>query len=1685
MTPSIGDHRDPCGDDIAIVGMSCLFPGADTPARFWQNIVGKVDCITDAPANWQPELFYGPDDPNIDRAYTQRGGFLGDLCRFNPTKYGVVPSSIEGAEPDHFIALRCAYEAFADAGWPGIPLPREKTGIIIGRGVFTNRGWVSVFQQLFAVDQVLGVLRRVQPQLSESDLAAIKAELKQNLPPASAETFPGLVHSALVGRIANRLDLNGPAYTIDAACAATLLAVDQGIHELRSRRCDTVLVGGAQVSTPPQIQILFCKLQALSKAGKIAPFSAEADGTMLGQGCGMLVLKRLADATRDGNRVYALIQSIGSSSDGKGAGLLAPRTEGQQLAIRRAYDQSGIDPATVELLEAHGTGIPMGDATEMESIRQCFASSDPCAPRIAFGSVKSMIGHLIPAAGAASLIKTALALYHRTLPPSLHAERSAPGLELESTRFFVCGSPLPWLHGDTATPRRAGINAFGFGGINCHAVLEEHRPTCEVEQPRLERQWPFELVVIQADDREALRAKAERLADWIAAGTGVALLDIAASCAAESGSSRLAIVTSSREDLVKKLLHAARLLAEPDRQRIQDRKGVFWQSTPLATQGRLAFVFPGEGSQYVGMHAELCRHFPEVRRQIEHTDLALRQLGTTPLAELLYPRPERASAAEAELFQMETALAAVTASARGLLDLLGRLEIQADAVVGHSSGEFAAVLASGAYRPATEEELVQSIIDGTNSTAAVAASDLAPHAVLTSVGGAEPEAVEQVVSNSDGRLLVAMDNCPHQVILVGDEEATTKALAALQGKGGVCQRLPWNRPYHTPAVAPVCQFVEAYMAKLPLQSPAVEIWSCATTAPMASDPAAIRDLVVRQWRMPVRFRETLLHMHAAGARLFIEVGPRGNLASFIADSLGDHPHAVVALDSQRKGDIEQLCHALGLLASHGVPMNLAKLYDRRTPNILDLTQPPPAPPAPDPILKLELPTLELSDSLLERLSVNAKSSLPSGPAPAAKVQSPIAATNSLSNGNGNGKHRVSASSPSCAGHVMPMRGRAAAPATAPSPPDARSGATARSRAMAEFQHTMQTFLRTQQDCVGALLRPRQLQTFVSAPAPSENPLPDAQSIATAAPAPPAGLTPTNSRPLHFVQQRIEHRPGQRLVAECELSLDTEPFLTDHTFFGRGLSVADPTLSALPIMPMAMTLEIMAQAAAALLPDLQVVAVSDIRASRWLAFESTTRRVRMIAEAISHVQAQVKLVEADRDGMDSEIASATVEMATTAPSLGAPRLRDDSDVDVPWDPAELYQKVLYHGPTFQGIRQVERWGQRGIRTLVVEPPQDRLFGQATSHLPLLPVTLTDTASQIPGLRNGNWQESGAIVPLAFPNSIARLEFIADRQVGRELTAIASFDQQDGQLLSDVEIVDRDGRVVLRYLGKTEEVVDFPLSLYRYASAPNSIRCSRDLSQLFADADLIDACTICESHIGQEKLFVKRVWAQVLARMILSRSERAEMAASKLPPLPTAEWLFGRVAAKDAIRRHAQLEMPMADILIGRNESGAPIIQNQLDSPLQLSIAHKGLYGVAVTADSNRVGGIGIDVETLLPLDPALVADSFDEQERTILAQVAVIAGLTQSQAGRAAWAAKEAIGKALGAGLIGGPRSIQITAASDGLFLTRLAGPLQSRYSSQSAPLVAHWRLHGDHALALCVIPREQFLAPLSGDYSRN
>ena len=458
--------------EAAIVGMAGLFPRAPDLASFWENILNKVDAISDPPSDWGGDLVTEIGSVAEDRIYTSRGGYLGDLASFNPLDFGVMPRAVDGAEPEHFLALRVAYEALADAGLSERDFNRERTAVILGRGTYVNRAGTTVFQHAIASEQLIHVLRKLRPEYAEAELQEIKRELKQQLPPFNAETAPGLVPSVMCGRIANRLDLMGPAYAVDAACASSLVALEIGMEKLASHTADMVLVGGVQVSTSFPITLIFCVLGALSRRGEIRPFQSSADGTLLGEGVGMLVLKRRDDAQKDGDRIYAVVKGVGTASDGRGLGVLAPRVEGEELALRRAYAAANISPTTVGLMEAHGTATPVGDAAELEALNRVFGHNGSTRRRCALGSVKSMIGHTIPAAGAAGLIKAALSLSHKVLPPSIHVDEPSP--LVQESHFYLIDEPRPWISG-SLTPRRAGVSAFGFGGINAHVVLEEHR----------------------------------------------------------------------------------------------------------------------------------------------------------------------------------------------------------------------------------------------------------------------------------------------------------------------------------------------------------------------------------------------------------------------------------------------------------------------------------------------------------------------------------------------------------------------------------------------------------------------------------------------------------------------------------------------------------------------------------------------------------------------------------------------------------------------------------------------------------------------------------------------------------------------------------------------------------------------------------------------------------------------------------------------------------------------------------------------------------------------------------------------------------------------------------------------------------------------------------------------------------
>jgi acyl transferase domain-containing protein len=470
-------------NDIAIVGMACMFSKAPDVETYWERILAGACAIGDHP---DPEIlrYFDPNSEAFERIYTKRGAFLGDLAKFNPMEFGVMPDSLDGVEPDHFLALKVAKAALDDAGWQKQKnFPRERTDIIIGHGVYVNPSNVNWIQHGLVLDQTVALLAQINPHWTAAELKDIHQKLKAQLPPLNAAIIPSMIPNIIAGRIANRLDLMGANYIIDAACASSIVAITHGVNNLLLNRCDAALVGGVQACMLAQDLMTFCQIGALShRNDSPRPFDADADGTLFGEGVGMAVLKRRKDAERDGDRIYAFIKGFGLSSDGKSSGLLAPRFEGEVLAIRRAYETSGIDPR----IHRSGRGPRDRDSTGRRH-RGEGADGNLRRPRqdrsalCAIGSVKSMIGHCVPAAGISSVIKATMALHQKVIPPTGNFTKPHPTLGIDQTPFYISTETRPWVHGGKhAAPRRCQRDGLrrhqlapdprGGGGMK-HAAL--------------------------------------------------------------------------------------------------------------------------------------------------------------------------------------------------------------------------------------------------------------------------------------------------------------------------------------------------------------------------------------------------------------------------------------------------------------------------------------------------------------------------------------------------------------------------------------------------------------------------------------------------------------------------------------------------------------------------------------------------------------------------------------------------------------------------------------------------------------------------------------------------------------------------------------------------------------------------------------------------------------------------------------------------------------------------------------------------------------------------------------------------------------------------------------------------------------------------------------------------------------
>ncbi len=891
---------------VAIVGIGCLFPKAENARRFWANIKTGVDAITDVPAShWLPEDYYDKNPKSPDRTYARKGGFILPVD-FDPSEFGLAPNALEATDSAQLLGLLAAKMALQDAGYgPGRDFDRGRVSVILGV--------TGALELVIPLGARLGH-PKWRKALSEfgitgADAEAIISRMQEDYVPWQESSFPGLLGNVVSGRVANRFNLGGTNCVVDAACGSSLGAVHMASLELASNRSSMVVTGGVDCFNDIFMYMCFSKTPALSADGNAKPFDASADGTALGEGLGMMVMKRLDDAVKDGDRIYAVLKGVGSSSDGKGKAIYAPSAEGQARALRNAYGVTGVSPDTVELAEAHGTGTTVGDGVEVDALTEVYRDSRKEGTWCALGSVKSMIGHTKAAAGSAGLIKAALSLYNKTLPPTIKVTAPVKQLAAGTTPFYLNTELRPWL--PKSHPRRAAVSALGFGGANFHAVLEEYSPV------KAQPDWDgdVQLAALSGPDSGTLKAE---LAGWKNLPWDEIRVRAMRSRAAfkADAAARLTFVLERDSDHNKVIDSALSNLSSQQAAAWTTPDGVFYASG--ATEG-LAVLFPGQGAQYTGMQRDLVCRFPAALDTLAAADKAFG--GDKPLSDFIYPRsaftPEARQAQADALRDTSVAQPALGAAALGAYRVLAGFGLKPDAFAGHSYGELAALCAAGVF----DAPSLFSLSKLRGSLMAAGSGDrgsmLAVQAALADV--------EKTVKEEKLDLIIANKNAPAQFVLSGRTEEIKRAAEAFGRRGLKSTQLQVSAAFHSPLVAGAQKEFAAALEKVKFDKPVAAVYANKTADAYPENPGKARELLASQLASSVEFTAMIEKLYAAGTRVFLEVGPGSRLTGLASAILAGKPHTAFALDASagKRSGIADAARALARLAALGYKLDLA------------------------------------------------------------------------------------------------------------------------------------------------------------------------------------------------------------------------------------------------------------------------------------------------------------------------------------------------------------------------------------------------------------------------------------------------------------------------------------------------------------------------------------------------------------------------------------------------------------------------------------------------------------------------------------------------------------------------------------------------------------------------------------------
>ncbi|AEV87909.1 type-I PKS [Actinoplanes sp. SE50] len=876
--------------------------------EFWSNSLAAAHQFRPVPsARWNHETFYSTNFRDTHSTYTDRVAFLDEVEKFAALHHRIPPRRAKAMDPQHRLLVDLAREAVQDAGWERRPFDRATTGVFVGLST-------ADYKDLTGARLTASLLADGSLSSAADDpalLAAIAEAAKLAIDPPQSFSMAGSLLNMAPATVSELLDLGGPSFAIDAACSSALVALHEAVNHLRTGSCSAALVGGVFLNLTPNALVGFSRVGALSPAGVCRPFDTRADGFVLGEGGSLAVLRPLDDALEAGDRIYAVLNGIGTANDGKGAGPMTPKAEGQEAAMRAAYRDARVEPGSIDFLEAHGTGTTVGDRVEVEAIRRVRAKATdrPCY----LSSGKAMIGHTLPAAGAAGVLRTALALHHRTVPPQPAAMDPHSELPLAEAGLSITTEPKSWPQ-PADDRRRAAVSSFGFGGTNVHAVLSEApEPETDGDDADGTRPW---VVLISADNGELLTSYAQRLSVLIAADPGLTPAAVARTMASRSLlTARLAVMCRSRAELAERLAVAARELAAGATGRLA--AGLYASTAPLAPEQRsLAFLYPGQGSLRPGVLRDLVARFPALAEHVRPLADRVDERTGAPVTDLLCDTPnpgdeERVSATR--ICQPGLGVAGI-----GMTQLLAEMGVTPEVTLGHSVGEMAAAVAAGALTP---DDGIEFLID---RGAAVTSGEEPPPGTMAAVR-IDAAGFEQLRIGIDG-VWAGCYNHPTQIVASGHRDAVGRLVERCRDRDVPVAPLRVSHAFHSPLMSEVDLRVGEFVAGLPVRKPIRTLVSSVDPA-APTDSETLRALWARQGSAPVLFRDAIDQAVRVGAKILVQVSAGDALLGMAAQTPAARGLDAIALMPAEPDDGYALLEGLGRLAVAGVPVNLTPLFE--------------------------------------------------------------------------------------------------------------------------------------------------------------------------------------------------------------------------------------------------------------------------------------------------------------------------------------------------------------------------------------------------------------------------------------------------------------------------------------------------------------------------------------------------------------------------------------------------------------------------------------------------------------------------------------------------------------------------------------------------------------------------------------